>query len=172
MESCSIAQGVQPGALWCPRGTRWGVGGRLKREGIYVYIKMIHIFVHQKLAWHYKAIIFQLKKKKKQTLCFQCRGHEFHPSLSMMTKFSIIRWTVAGFSYFLQWNCQSLLYINTQQQVKNPLAIPETWVRSLGWEDTLEKGRATHSSMLAWRIPWTEEPGRLQFMGSQRIEHD
>ena len=48
----------------------------------------------------------------------------------------------------------------------------ETWVWSLGWEDTLEKGRATHSSILAWGIPWTEEPGRLQSMGSQRVGHD
>ena len=46
------------------------------------------------------------------------------------------------------------------------------WVRSLGWEDILEKGMATHSRILAWRIPWTEEPGRLQSMGSQRVGHD
>ena len=52
--------------------------------------------------------------------------------------------------------------------VKNPPAMQETWVRSLGWEDPLEEGRATHSSILAWRIPWTEEPDRLQSMGSQR----
>ena len=45
----------------------------------------------------------------------------------------------------------------------------ETWVQPLGWEDPLEKGIATHSSTLAWRIPWTEEPGRLQSMGSQRV---
>ena len=45
------------------------------------------------------------------------------------------------------------------QMVKNPPAIQETWVQSLGWEDPLEKGIATHSSILAWRIPWTEEPG-------------
>ena len=50
--------------------------------------------------------------------------------------------------------------------VKNPLAMWETWVRSLGWEDPLEKGMATYSSILAWRIPWTEEPGGLQSMGS------
>ena len=43
---------------------------------------------------------------------------------------------------------------------------------SLGWEDPLEEGMATHSSILAWRIPWTEEPGRLQYVGSQRVEHD
>ena len=48
----------------------------------------------------------------------------------------------------------------------------ETWVQSLGWEDPLEKGMSTHSSILAWRIPWTEEPGRLQSMGSQRVGHN
>ena len=51
------------------------------------------------------------------------------------------------------------------QMVKNLLAMQETWVRSLGWEDPLEKGMVTHSSILAWRIPWTEEPGGLQSMG-------
>ena len=45
----------------------------------------------------------------------------------------------------------------------------ENWVRSLGWEDPLDKEMATHSSILAWKIPWTEEPGRLQSMGSQRV---
>ena len=45
-------------------------------------------------------------------------------------------------------------------------------VRSLGWEDPLEKEMATHSSILAWKIPWTEEPGRLQSIGLQRVEHD
>ena len=51
--------------------------------------------------------------------------------------------------------------------VKNPPAIQETWVQLLGQEDPLEKGVATHSSILAWEIPWTEEPGGLQSMGSQ-----
>ena len=50
------------------------------------------------------------------------------------------------------------------QLVKNPPVMQETWVRSLGWEDPLEKGKAAHSSILAWRIPWTEEPGGLQSM--------
>ena len=57
------------------------------------------------------------------------------------------------------------------QTVKNLSAVWETRVRSLGWEDPLEKGMATHSSILAWRIPWTEEPGALQTMGSQRVGH-
>ena len=51
-------------------------------------------------------------------------------------------------------------------------AMQETWVQSLGWEDSLEKEMATHSSIPAWRIPWTEEPGGLQSMGSQRVRHD
>ena len=58
------------------------------------------------------------------------------------------------------------------QFAKNLPAMQETWVPSLGWEDPLEKGMATHSSILAWRIPWTEEPGGLQTMGSQRVGHD
>ena len=58
------------------------------------------------------------------------------------------------------------------QMVKNPLAMQETQVRSLGWEDPVEKGMATCSSLLAWRIPWTEEPGKLQSIGSQRVGHD
>ena len=56
--------------------------------------------------------------------------------------------------------------------IKNPPEMQETWVGSLGQEDSLEKGLATHSSTLAWRIPWTEELGRLQSMGSQRGGHD
>ena len=56
--------------------------------------------------------------------------------------------------------------------VKNLPAMQETWVPTLGQEDTLEVGIAIHSSILAWRIPWTEEPGGLQSMGSQRVGHD
>ena len=56
--------------------------------------------------------------------------------------------------------------------VKNLPAVQEIWVQSLDWEDPPEEGMETHSSILAWRIPWTEEPGRLQFMGSQRVRYD
>ena len=58
------------------------------------------------------------------------------------------------------------------QTVKRLPTVRETQVRSLGWEDPLEKEMATHSSNLAWKIPWTEEPGGLQSMGSQRVGHD
>ena len=57
------------------------------------------------------------------------------------------------------------------QLVKNPPAMWETWVRSLGWEDPLEKGKVMHFRILAWRIPWTEEPGGLQSMRSLRVRH-
>ena len=59
-----------------------------------------------------------------------------------------------------------------KNMVKNPPAMQDTWVLSLGWEDPLEKGMATHSSILAWKISWTEEPGELQFQGLQRVRHD
>ena len=58
------------------------------------------------------------------------------------------------------------------QRIKGLPAMQETQVQSLGWEDPLEKEMATHSSILAWRIPWTEEPGKLQSTGSQRVRHD
>ena len=58
------------------------------------------------------------------------------------------------------------------QTVKHLPTMRDTWVQSLGWEDLLEKGVVTHSSILAWKIPWMVEPGRLQSMGSQRVGHD
>ena len=57
------------------------------------------------------------------------------------------------------------------QMVKNLPAMQETWIQSLGLDDPLEKGMATHSSILAWRIPWTEEPSRLKSMVSQTVGH-
>ena len=58
------------------------------------------------------------------------------------------------------------------QTVKKLPAMQETQVQSLGWEDPLEKEMATHSSILIWRVPWTEEPGGLQSIGSQKVGHD
>ena len=65
-----------------------------------------------------------------------------------------------------------LMIYPVAQMVKRLRTTRETWVRSLGWEDLLEKETATHTGILAWKIPWTEEPGRLQSMGSQRVGHD
>ena len=58
------------------------------------------------------------------------------------------------------------------QMVKHLSTMRETWVQSLGWEDPLEKEMTIHSSTIAWKILWTEEPGRLQSMGLQRVGHD
>ena len=82
-----------------------------------------------------------------------------------------------------EWECQGRGIRAWQQkvtalppsrplQVVRVLAMWETWVPSLSWEDPREKEAATHSRILAWRIPWTEEPGRLQSMGPQRVGHD
>ena len=73
-----------------------------------------------------------------------------------------------GTGYPLQYSQASVV----AQTVKNLPAMRETWVQSLGWEDPPEEGMATHSNILAWRIPWTQEPGRLQTMGSQKGRHD
>ena len=73
-----------------------------------------------------------------------------------------------GIGYPLQYSWASLV----AQLVKNVPAMWENWVQSLGWEDPLEEGMATHSSILAWRIPWTEEPGRLQSAELQKVRHD
>ena len=68
---------------------------------------------------------------------------------------------------------KKILFLNrasvVAQTVKRPPAMRETWVRSLGWKDPLEKEMATHSSTRAWKIPWTEGPGRLQSLGLQRV---
>ena len=58
------------------------------------------------------------------------------------------------------------------QTVENPPAMQEMQIQSLGWEEPLEKGMAAHSSIFTWSIPWTEEPGGLQSMGSLRVRHD
>ena len=87
------------------------------------------------------------------------------PSLERKTHFAIpkSKLEIMGSSW---WS--SLL----AQRVKCLPTMRETWVQSLGWEDPLEKEMASHSSTLAWKIPWTEKPGRLQSMGLQRVRHD
>ena len=89
------------------------------------------------------------------SICLQCGDLGLIPGLGKSTG--------EGIGYPLQYSWASLV----AQLVKNPPAVWETWVQSLGWEDPQEKGKATHSSILAWRIPWT-----VQSMGSQRVGHD
>ena len=68
--------------------------------------------------------------------------------------------------------CSGVHVLCVAQMAKNPPAMQETWVQSLGCEDPMKEGMATHSSIFSWRIPWTEEPGELQSMGSKRVRQD
>ena len=83
---------------------------------------------------------------------------------------------ITGFNRQNQFPLSLSRHLSTASQVAKRVkclpAMREDWVRSLGWEDPLEKEMATHSSTLAWKIPWTEEPGRLQSMELQRVIHD
>ena len=101
------------------------------------------------IIWHYKSgyrykIVFSFKSRKYTNSCINC--DKWH-------------------GYKIYW--ASVI----AQSVKNPPAMQETQIRSLSWEDPLEKKMATHSRILAWRIPWTEEPGGLQSIGSRRVRH-
>ena len=89
-----------------------------------------------------------------------------------MSSRSDILLIIEALPYVLASGRTSLRVSLVAQLVKNPPAMQETSVESLGQEDRLEKGKATHSSILAWRIPWTEEPGGLQSMGWQRVGHN
>ena len=93
---------------------------------------------------------------------------------NMNLPLSLICWRVLEHAYRSQSvlaSCCSWASL-VAQTVKRLSTMPEPWVRSLGWEDPLEKEMAIHSSTIAWKTPWTEEPGRLQSMGSQRVGHD
>ena len=79
---------------------------------------------------------------------------------------------MSGRECFLNTEPRIKLRFLWAQMVENLPEMQEIWARSLGWEYPLEEGMATHSNILAWRIPWTEEPGGLQSIGSQGVEHD
>ena len=90
--------------------------------------------------------------------------HPFTPYIYLYVAFSVFLRSLLLFQGHKSLYLASTL---VAQLVKNLPAMLETWVQSLGWEDPLEKGKATHSSILAWRIPWT-----IQSMGLQRVRHD
>ena len=90
----------------------------------------------------------------------------------IMLKFSSTKVWVYTLPCFFIWTFNYKLNEIMAQTVKNLPVMQETRVQALGWEDPLEKGMATHSSILAWRIPWTEKPGGLQFVGLQRVGHN
>ena len=106
-------------------------------------------------------------------------AHQAPPS---WTEAKILEWVAISFCRGSSWSRDRawvlLRLLHWQavpwwlRMVKNLPAVWENWLQSVGWEDPLEKGMATHSSVPAWKIPWTEDPGRLQSMGSQRVRHD
>jgi len=92
----------------------------------------------------------------------------------LLNKYLIWCYLLSQYYHLVSWNKIWSLYIQNihwtslvARLVKNPPAMRETWVQSLGWEDPMEKGKATHSSILAWRTPWT-----VQSVGLQRVRHD
>ena len=96
-----------------------------------------------------------------------------HPNMTTGKTIALTRWTFIGKVMSLLFNMLSRLLRTSlvAQMVKRLSTMQETWVQSLGWADLLEKAMAPHSSILVWKIPWTEEPGRLQSLGLQRVGH-
>ena len=107
------------------------------------------------------------KKKKKGRVSKQTENNEERQSVpeNLMLKLRM-----SCRNHLCKWRRKAASLV--AQRLKHLPARQKTWVRSLGWEDPLEKEMATHSSILAWRIPWMEEPGGLQSTGLQRVGHD
>ena len=122
-----------------------------------------HYILFNRLSSHLFFFFLQLRIHH----CFY--GQHFCPTLSSLPVIvpSLPQFTAKNF-------LKICLYLGSPcgSAVKNRLPMQETWVQSLGWDNLLEKEMATHSSILAWEIPWTEEPGGLQSVGSQRVGHD
>ena len=121
----------------------------------------------ESFRWVGSSIVYYGVLALRQSICLGLRPHcwehrkPFYDSVSSSlnsTGNSAISWVIG--------------MILVAQRLKHLPAMREAWVQSLGWEDPLEKEMATHSSILAWRIPWMEEPGGLQSTGSQRVGHD
>ena len=100
--------------------------------------------------------------------------HFSHPYMTTGKIIALTRWTFVGKVMPLLFNVLSRFVMTSlvAQMVRSLPAMWETWVRSLGWKEPLEKEMATHSNILAWKIPWTEEHGRLQSMVLQRVRHN
>ena len=109
-----------------------------------------------------------------RALCFHCRAHQIDTWSVRKLKFHMMHGLAKRKKKKSQYSFFNATFKHTWalllvQMVKHLPAMRETWVQSLGWEYPLEKGMAAHYSILAWRIPWTEKPGGLQSMGSQRV---
>ena len=120
--------------------------------------------------WFLGRTLFLACRWPPSSRSIQTKGAGTLPSPPLLIRTSVL-WdsglnVMTSFNLFVSFNASLMA-----QRVKNLPAMQETQVQSLGQEDSQEKKMATHSSILAWRIPWTEEPGGLQSMGSQRVQH-
>ena len=139
-------------------------------------IKSLHFLQNIFLISYWKCIYYVgadllIRKAYLQTLGFpgSSAGKESTSKVGDLSSIpGLGRFLGEGIGYPLQYSWASLVV----QIVKNPPAMQEAWVWYLGWEDHLEESMTTHCSILAWRISWTEKPGRLQSMGSQRAGHN
>ena len=139
--------------------TRWTFVGKVMSLLFNILSRLVITFLPRIkclwISWVQSPSAVILEPKKIKSVCFHC------------------------FPIYLPWSdgtrCHDLHFFECSlvvHTVKNLSVMQKTHIWSLGWEDPLEKEMATHSSILAWRIPWTEEPGRLQSMGSQRVGHN
>ena len=136
-------------------------------------ITCLSLLLFTKINWHSP---FKIKDNQKYTQIDK-RKSSVSPKFELkdfLVLYPFFRNTLSRwkFSYIKMSTLKLCRASLVAQRVKRLLALRETWVRSLGREDPLEKEMATHSSTLAWKIPWTEKPDRLQSMGSQRVGHD
>ena len=135
---------------------------------IYIYLKykisliLAYVYSHETII---KVKIINVFISSKNFLVLFWSSSHLHLPTSRQS-LSVTRVCVAKNLCLIFW--ASLV----AQIVKNLPEMRETWIWSLDWEDPLEEGKATHSSILAWRIPWTEEPGGLQSVGLQRVGYD
>ena len=128
-------------------------------------------------CFHFFPISHEVMGPDAKILAFLILHFKSALPLSFFTIISLIPINVCSNKLLKILTCHRLSFIKCfcidfPQTVKHLPTVWETWVQSLGWEDLLEKEMATHSSILAWKIPWMVEPGRLQSMGLQRVGHD
>ena len=126
-------------------------------------------FVQSRVDWQPQVMTLALLWN---FVCFGCSIFLVIRLIRLISTHCTIRECLWSYIFFYRCNTHIQRASLVAQTVKSPSAMQETWVRSPGWEDPLEKGMAAHSSILAWRIPWTEEPGGLQSMRSPRVRHN
>ena len=143
-------------------GIRGWEGGSKGRGYMCINLQLSHIVVQQKPTQHCKPIILWITKKL------------FYWSIVInnVVLISAAKWFINTYIHYFLIFFFIMVYHKVLHIVGFPGGLDSREYIFLGWEDPLEKGMTTHSSILAWRIPWTEEPGRLQSMGSQKVRHN